>query len=345
MIEQKLERVKSYIANKEFDNARAILETLNHPKRGEWLDRVDSIQRQHAVDQVAKPMNPGILSFFTFILTPFVSILLLAFNWRRFEKKSWMWWTILVPILLVAAGVGIWAAMIFAELYRYINLTLLTRIAVGVVFFIFILIFDFPFLIATQQGKAYQLIKQKNIYAAYSYPYRWFGAIVVWLIISAVLALGLTWTATSQPETYSDGWISLTMPFGWDADDDDISCDDYGEDCHVLITPASWQLRVIFYDASWLEMFDTSEKMADVVWEWLEDNDYEQVSNEEIMIQGYEANMVAYTDPDGTWHYVDIYITHDDNFLLIIIEGENQTLVENNWNDVINILETMEWTP
>ncbi|MEL6525974.1 MAG: hypothetical protein AAFQ07_09720, partial [Chloroflexota bacterium] len=115
-----LQQAKQYIAQQDYERARAIIENIDHPKRADWLQRIDVLERQQAVDVLPKPTNPHLWSWLSIIITPLISTLVLAWNWRRLKKPAWMWVTIFGWIVIVCGTVG---SIVGSAFYGFTNNT------------------------------------------------------------------------------------------------------------------------------------------------------------------------------------------------------------------------------
>mgnify|MGYP000441950811 CR=1 FL=1 len=303
---------------------------------------MDSFETQFKAKQKKAPMNPGTLKWLTFLLTPLISSFLLAFNWRRLGKKSWMWWTILSTVLMLPLGIITLIGMVFADFYFGLPVSRSAGMMIGTAMTFIMLFCSFPFMIADQQEKALMQMRNEEVQ---NYPYRWLKPIMTWFLIAAITSSAIMWIGTWQTTEYSDGWIRIDMPFEWDSYDSFWTCEDYSDGCRVIMSSMLSEMRIVFQDGGWVEDYETNQEMADAMWEWLPETEYERVTRDVTIIQGHKAYWISYDDPYSTWHNIEIYIMDGDDILYITVEGASRRMVENNWDGVMEILETMDWTP
>lgn len=347
MSQDLMQEVRHYITTKEYSKARAILESMEHPKRGEWLNRVDILERQHEVDSIPKPRNPSLLASLTFFLTPIISALLLAYNWRRFEKKSWMWWTILGYFVLFVGSISSLIGVMLIASVNSINITLNMMILIFMTFLFILLICSYPFLIAGRQAKAFNLMKQKSILAAFEQKYDWGRGILTWFIVCTILTtIGSGMVITNGEQHFDDGWLSVTVPFGWNinnVESGDYTCEDVGLDCHLVLGELYDNMYIMFRDNHWTAEFSGTQAMADEMWDWTHESDeLIPIERDTITIGSHKAFIVTYEF--AGWHRVIVFMERDGEPIFIHLNGRTQTIIDNNWQDIVDILATAKWT-
>ncbi|MEO1645098.1 MAG: hypothetical protein AAFR67_07910, partial [Chloroflexota bacterium] len=135
-------------------------------------------------------------------------------------------------------------------------------------------------------------------------------------------------------------------PAGWffETESNYFNCSKYDDTCHFVIEDATESVGIVFRNDYWvIEEASNTGEMANAMWEWAhESDDLEQVSYEDMLIQGNKAYIIRFTN--GRWHNAHIYIeADDDTTLFVMVSANNEASLENNWQDILAIVETMSW--
>lgn len=350
LIKKALQRVKSYIKNQDYDKARALLLKINHPKRDEWLNSLDSIAKRKRDDDAPKPWNPDWWAGMTFVTSPLITSFVLAWNWRRFGKKGWVLPTMAVPILFMLAIFGsLFAIIVYYDTDAFEQQSWI--IWLGVLAILGIANSTFPFIIAGRQSKALKLMEEKGRRAMLAHHYDWKRGMFIWLTqisLACIVVLGVAWYSSNQtndPGIYNDGWIAGEYPSGWSTFDVDTipSCNAEHIDCHIYTQSRYGDSGVLIAEVKG-GVRNTGE-FANAI--WMNTPADNRVDRGIYSISGISGNYVTYIDStDGEEAYVtNIVVTSRNQILYIGILSSSEAVRDEHWEDIQVILHSIVWTP
>lgn len=343
-----LQQVKQYITAKEYDKARELLLTIDHPKREEWLQRLAQSKQQQKADNRPKPWNPGWFSAMAIIMTPLVSSFILAWNWRRFGKKEWVLPTIMgyiaiLTVLITSFGIlpnlaGRFEGTVLAQ--RYFAAAIIVLLAMANFFY--------PFYIGGQQGRAYKLMQQKGLDAALSYQYNWGRGTLFYIgeiLIFGIGTLLFVWYQ-AQPQTFDDGWFQVTYPGNWEAVEVSELEQCRGNtylDCRLVIQKGTYSgiaLLVASIDTNNTSP-GTAAELGKFYWQSLEENpDFEPLAQDRYQFAGLDGYYVTYLN--DTYRLTDIFVVDGVEILYISISGYSEKSLADSWEQIEDILNSIQ---
>jgi hypothetical protein len=247
MAQEQLETARDLIRQRQYEQARALLKTVDHPTAAKWLAKLDEIAPESPLPPAPKttvraamtprpqvdrgdslpeykPWNPNFLGTMTFFLTSFVSGTALSLNWRRLGKPDYLAPTLLLTFampglaLLVIYTLVTTATRTGAEaLGTFPAVVILMLSATANIFFIFG--------VATLQNGGYKAWKKHGSAALqqYKYPVYQISAIFAGLaVLFALVASVFLWSdikARVTPKTLVSGSVSVNYPPAWESVD------------------------------------------------------------------------------------------------------------------------------
>ncbi|MBI1282187.1 MAG: tetratricopeptide repeat protein [Anaerolineaceae bacterium] len=165
-----------------------------------------------AKDRPAGSLNPSWYAGMSFVMTPFISSLVLSYFWRRLGKTSWMWISMAFAILLPLVGLG--GAFILAR-NAPPNLQFSLILGGAGIWY------GYAFALASVLEGPYQKWHQGGKEALVNYPYKWGRAALVGMgTVAAAVILGTVLTITQPgPQKFDHELMSLTYPPNWTVGD------------------------------------------------------------------------------------------------------------------------------
>jgi hypothetical protein len=343
-----LNQTKQYVAAKEYDKARELLLQIDHPKRDQWLERLEQSKRQQKMNSRPKPWNPGWISTMSFVMTPIVSSLLLAWNWRRFDKKEWVLPTILGYIAILALLIASFFA-VFKTVAQSGTLDMGQRFfVVGIMVLLGMANVLYPFYIGGQQGGAYKLIEQKGFDAGRSYQYRWGRGTIFYVAEILVFGLGTLFYVwyQNQPQTFDDGRIQVTYPGNWETIElneiQQCNTSTYMQ-CRFAIQKGSYSSIAIV--GALLDTSNTAPGTASDVgkffWQSLsEDPNFEPLTHDSYQFAGLDGYYVTYLN--NSYYVTDIFVVDGVDILYISISSSSEEATQESWGQIEGILNSIQ---
>lgn len=338
--------LKQLIANKEYDRARSLLMRSNHPKRDEWLAKLDQVSKREQIDKLPTPWDPGWISGMVIVMTPVIASLSLAWNWRRMGKSGWALPTALSYVLIIAALIASFAVMAASGNGRLDSTTL--NLPMYLILLIATFNFSYPFFMGRMQAAAYKSFKERGQLAMRSHTYRWGSNILVYIgsMLLVSLAFSMYFISQSQPRTFTDGTLSLTLPARWRDENTSAmsNCQDGQLTCHVLVTLGSYGSSQILIatvngDAGW----EAPEVYANGLWYGADaDPNFTPLESGVSTINNQSAYFVKYTSTEGHF-YIDYALQGPTRVLYISVSGYSEAGVEGNWAEIDVVLQSLRF--
>lgn len=338
--------LKQLIANKEYDRARSLLMRSNHPKRDEWLAKLDQVSKREQTDKLPKPWDPGWISGMVIVMTPVIASLSLAWNWRRMGKSGWALPTALSYVLIIAALIASFAVMSATGNGRLDSTTL--NLPMYLILLIATFNFSYPFFIGRMQAAAYKSFKERGQLAMRSHTYRWGSNILVYIgsMLLVSLAFSMYFISQSQPRTFTDGTVSLTLPARWrDQPISDVPiCHDGHLTCHVFLSLGSYGASQILFatvsdDLGW----ESPQVYSNSVWYGVDsDPNFNPLESGVSTINNQPAYFVKYSSTEG-YFYIDYALQGPTRVLYISVSGYSEAGVEENWAAIDAVLQSLRF--
>lgn len=293
-----------------------------------------------------KPSNPMLLAFLSFILTPIISSLLLAFNWRRLGRGGLVVPT-LVFMLLVMGIAGGAAAYLILNYPVPADWQLDIPVALGAMLGYAI---SYPYGIALAQTAAYRRWRSDNdVRGMLNRRPRFFISMVVTVLLTWVggMAGGMLYLSLFTPMNYEDERLSLDFPQQWVMVDPDNVAQCQTEDLRCLLILR--RDNVDFF----LREFDlsreaTPDEVEQVFWQSMEQMDgVRLISRTERVIDGQEAveRLISQVDAetDERIYAQQIYIVDGMTVLEISALSTGEAAFNRNRNAVEDLIEAIDF--
>lgn len=295
-------------------------------------------------NNLIKPINPQILGWLTLVLTPIITSLLLAFNWRRFNKSySWVlvtlfvWITVPILIFLIAVVIATFAESTGA------NILLWARITFIIAAFGFFCGFFFPMMIAGRQNVIYHRMKEDNTLLESEHSYDWEHGIAIWSSVALIFSILFGLLGYSDPyRPTSNGRIEVTVPFGWGLNnEEDLRYCRLGfNECHLTASTSNNSLLVIFAEYNARNGDNSPQIATEFSLERVtKSSDFRFVTRETLMIGSNTAFMIVYEKDD--MQFFEIFMQRNSTNLFVFIESRYERLLDNNWDDIIDMLHSV----
>ncbi|MEL7435116.1 MAG: hypothetical protein AAFN11_14310, partial [Chloroflexota bacterium] len=320
MMKRKMSAIKKHIQAEEYDQARKLLITLDHPKREEWIQRIDGMQRKEKNHSAPKPWNPAWWASMSFIITPLIASIALGWNWRKFGKKGWVLPTILGSILLLGVSIGavVGFFMLIPESnFDVYNTTFLYAVIIGITV-VTAFNFGYPFFIAGRQKKALKLLNEKGHAALSGYRYDWGWGVLMWfgnVLLFVGMGMAMFWFNAPKADTFDNGWIAVDYPGGWqqiELSSEPLCQNDFIE-CHLVMESRFDGIAIFFFEPSDELNVTSSRVFADAMWA----NLYTQDTRGEYSLNGMNGQYVRGNLDENYFSQQMVFRAYDD--LLYII--------------------------
>lgn len=247
-------RVEYALDNKNYAAAHRIVEKLDHPQRDEWLQEIEAMAQAAEVQRESRPPDPSTLAALSFVLTPIVSAVLLARNWRRMDRREWVRPTILGLLALIASCV---LAVVLAIRVDTREIPPESWIEQALVIGIFGALFMYPFYLASLQRQSLLAAREGREEAATAQQRR-LRNYSIYFVVAIIAMMGggvggqvAVERATSTTDTFRNETVFFHYPRGWltESATDDPRCQDADEEreCHIILKDASGEAEVLFY--------------------------------------------------------------------------------------------------
>jgi hypothetical protein len=340
-----LNRVKQYIAAKDYAKAKALLKRIEHPKQAQWLAQVETAERQYIEQQRPKPWDPSWISSMSIVMTPIIAGFILAWNWRRFGKGAWG----ISSALLQAGfffGIFIFGYAIFSQNPQGFSQDLnFMFMLISPVVALAVFNFSFPFFIGWQQGRAFKRFKEKGYEAMKAYDYQWGRRTALYVTVTLLIAASIMGYIyySLQPKNFEDEAIALTIESGWSEQSmrDFEHCGVDGRTCHLYIrqgrygTEMSFQLQVTDWETG------SSKELGTWIWDNIQDTDgYTPIGHGSYRLGEMDGYYLSYSNNDG-YVYKDLVFAFGDSYLYITIAANSEESLNDDWDDIEAMLNTL----
>jgi hypothetical protein len=336
--------VKQAIAAKEYDKARNLLLQIDHPKRDEWLARLEQSAQRQRVDKQPKPWNPNWISSMSIVMTPLVSSIALGWNWRRFGKKDWVLPTIIgyfiVLILLITSF------MVIPAIAKPVSNSGLYMLYFSPVLILAMFHFLYPIYIGGRQAGAYKLIQEKGVQAGFTHQYDWGKGTVFYIAQSLVIALCIAlWIGYQQrPQTFDDGWVQVTYPGHWKTIELSglpfCTDEDSNAECRFAVQKGSYGSVGLIVSSLDVNGTGEAKELGESFWQIvLDDPAYEPIARDVYSFAGMDGYYVTYSGE--SYYGTDIFVVDDSGVLYVRISSYSKEVMTENWEQIETILQTI----
>jgi hypothetical protein len=364
---ERLVKAGELMKRQQYDEARTILEKLDHPKAAEWLARLDNIAPTDApatslptamagsspVKLKQKPLDvplPDTPPEDPFSLMPRrigsapFALFNLASNWNRLGKPVWGTITTIVAgvIFLALLGSGAFWLLTFKE--PVIPMQTMYGLLLGLA----IANLSFPYMIAILQSGAYRCWQQGDVRGMLEYRYPvalpggWVGLMVVAFIVTNIVG-----QAQFAPQVFSNNEITFSYPAAWKnrAIAQSSFCQELyeGQTCLQSITRGAFVSFLMVDELSGPFHLETADRL---IWEDLAAASYKMDGTATTMtIDNHPAILRRYFLEDGQRYEMQLLVVHSNNQRLFFIIGTAKTkgIMDEYWHEVEQIMENLDF--
>jgi len=368
-----MEQAKTHIKAGNYDKARRVVDRYtSDEERTKLLKQIDVIEQRNGTpkqtsasienkpkrkqkpkETAEKPISPGCLFWVSFVISPIVAMFGIAYNWRRLGRKSWMWVTLLTWLGVMGLGIAAAFSVGMLGLMGQLDTTLSLQLAIGIGVFALFCFAVVPYLLTYLQSLSYKVYQNDGLAAAWQYRYPMKSALVGFIVVAMIAGFGMVTWLFSEENTYSDGYVEITYPFGMANDEnrplDLYECSDIGDHCIVLIDDFFENFSIIIMDGLWVQdKADDLDSMSDLMWQFAhETKDNVPITRYELTINdsvGYDARAIEFTT-EG-WYIIHYFIEdRNGNQLFIMAEVQDEMTMHTNRATIDKVVNSIIFTP
>jgi hypothetical protein len=367
---ERLVKAGELMKRQQYDEARAILVKLDHPKAAEWLARLDNLAPvdasgststpRSASEQRAKfkrdalsmdapmPENPPNAPFGMMPRNlrgaPFATFRL-AGNWANLGKPVWGTLTSLGAVAILG---GLVATMAFyGATFR--NPVIAPGIMYGLMFTFIVAAYSFPYMIAWMQDGAYKHWQKGDLRSMMEHDYQLLPRMGGWMAIHAVVLVVLIFVGFGQtsPKTFSNDRLTITYPWTWE--NRDFTNTNFCKDLYPNQTCFLNLLRGSSVDITVMNDLDTGGfdlvRLDALIWDDLASSGYTMDGTPtSLTIDNHPAILRRYWLEDKQNYEFQLLILHGNNQQLLFVIGGARTkgIVEEYWHEVEKLFEGID---